>query len=304
MQQLGLPIPPGFIISTEACRDFYSKWDAKAHSQLMDEIERALKNLEIQTSRSFGVLTSGDTDRLPLLLSVRPSSSVSTMGLKSTVVNVGLNSFIVHRLIANGVDEKWVLTSYARFLISFGTATPSWKKATNVDSILKKYSSHKISQIWELDNVDLRNLITGLRAAIPVPEEPMEQLKLLVVESLESYTHPAAIDYRKTHNISDSTYMAIVLQAMVYGDFNELSGAGVMYTRNPNTGVKELFGEYVVQGLVEDAIQNLRPTMKFEKLFQLSPASYDKLINVEGMLERHHRDMLVSTLCRCWPKLK
>eukprot|EP00981_Chlorochromonas_danica_P015009 scaffold9957_cov159-Ochromonas_danica.AAC.1 len=295
MFRLGLPVPNGFVLSTEACRDYHKHGSKELPKAIEEEIERAVKTLELQTGKQFGsIKTDPENSNYfvpPLALSVRVTAPVEIHGLAPTTLNLGFNSLLVHTIAKEGANSRWIYDSYARFLMMFGT-TVLHLDPHQFDEVYKEACDKSlVSSPSELSDIDMKDIVAKFRAFTHVPEDPWDQLYMSIKSIYDSWFSRTAIQYRELHNISTGLYSAVVIQSMVYGNLNETSGSGMAYTRNPNTGLKELYGEYLNNAVGEDVLLGLRPTMKLEQLYQIHPDAYNKLINIEHLLEHHYRDM-------------
>ena len=290
MARLGLPVPPGFIIITEACRDYYEE-DLQLPKGLAEEIRENMSWLEGSVGREFGSSTK------PLLVSVRSGARVSMPGMMDTILNLGINDEIVSGLAKLMGDERPSLDAYRRFLQIFGSVVMS------VDpSIFEKIlAQHKEEAGVELDNElgppQLRRLIRDFKDAIrdetarPVPEDPWQQLLEAVQAVFESWNSPRAIRYREHYNIPQEWGTAVSIMAMVFGNLGEDSGSGVLFTRDPITGRRKFYGEYLSNGQGEDVVAGVRNPEAISTLAQQLPQVYEQLSAMAQRLEQHYTEV-------------
>lgn len=296
MYRLGLPIPQGFILSVEACRDFFLQDDLHLSQKMVDSIEKSVKVLESQTDRRLGSVRLDTADSVPLLLSVRVSCPATVTGLAPTILNLGLNSFLVHLLVGRNYNFRWVYESYLRFIISFGISALHIPKSKYDETIEAFCSERNVEDMFSLPEADMKELSSKLRSFTFIPEDPMQQLTMAIKEMFLSWNSMAAMSYRTVHGVAATCNLAVVVQSMVHGNLDEQSGAGIMCTRNPNTGQRELYGEFMQRGVGEDVVRAGENALKLEQLYKNFAPLYDKLVNITGFLERHYRAVQVSAM--------
>ncbi len=280
MTNLGLPVPPGFTISTDACRAFLEEGTEPAG--LEDEVDDHLRALEERMGRRLG-----DADD-PLLVSVRSGAKFSMPGMMETVLDVGLNDESVVGLARQSGDERFAADSYRRLLQMFGTT---------VLGIDGEAFSDRMDAGDQLDAEQLRAVIEDFKAIIrertghDFPQEPREQLRQAIRAVFTSWNTPRAVLYRRQEQIPDDLGTAVNVQAMVFGNRGETSGSGVAFTRDPATGDQGVYGDYLPNAQGEDVVAGIRNTVSIADLAELDRTSYDDLLRIMAVLEKHYRDM-------------
>lgn len=235
-----LPVPPAFI-TTAQCSINYHK-EKELPKGLIDDIKYAVAKLENKTGKKFG---GGLTNERPLLLSVRASTAVETPGMMHTVLNLGLNGNIVRNLIEQTSNGRWAVKSYIKFLQMFGEAVMNVdpaKYTAITDSVLARKDVPLDGQFTIEDLVEIAK---RFRLLAVIPEDPWEQLFMAIEAAYKSWYSPQAVKYRDLHNISNDLGAAVTVQAMVFGTGDVFSGSGIVVTRNPKTGNRELYGTYL-----------------------------------------------------------
>ena len=291
MTNLGISVPPGFTISTEACVEYYKNgkqyppgmWDA------------ALKSLK-RVERSMG-MGLGDPER-PLLVSVRSGARASMPGMMDTVLNVGLTTKTVEGLAAKTRNDRFAQDSYRRFVSMFGSIVMGVPRE-HFEAILKhKKAEVGVTHETHLDARHLRELVSSFKALIKeetkkeFPDEPLEQLRLAVNAVFSSWFGARAVTYRRLYGIPDSWGTAINVVAMVFGNMGETSGTGVAFTRDPASGDKNFFGECLMNAQGEDVVAGIRTPLPVNALAKNVPEAYKELEHTYKKLEKHYRDML------------
>jgi len=290
MCRLGLPVPPGFTITTEACA-----W-AAAHAGawpegLAEQIERALRALERQMGRRFG------DPRRPLLLSVRSGAAVSMPGMMDTVLNLGLNPAVVEGLIERAGQVRFAWDAYRRLIHMFGDVVAGIEGAAferRLDRIKRRRGA---TLDTELDAEALAEVARAYLAlyreatGTPFPEDPREQLERAIGAVFRSWLNPRAIRYRELHAIEGLRGTAVNVQAMVFGNLGERSGTGVAFTRDPASGRNVLYGEYLMNAQGEDVVAGIRTPRPIRALARQDRAAWRELARIRTLLERHYRDM-------------
>ncbi|MEM3402014.1 MAG: PEP/pyruvate-binding domain-containing protein, partial [Candidatus Hadarchaeales archaeon] len=257
MAQLGLPVPPGFVITTEVCRRYYEE-GGKFPEGLLEELARAMERLEKLTGKKFG------DPKNPLLVSVRSGSMLSMPGMMDTILNLGLNDAVAEGLAQLSGDERFALDAYRRFIQMFGKIVMGvdGKKFDEIFEEQKKKRGAKADT--ELTVEDLREVIQKFKQLIKaetgkdIPSEPFEQLKMAVGAVFRSWNNQRAIEYRNFYKIPHDLYTAANIVTMVFGNMGENSGTGVAFTRNPSTGEKEIYGEFLFNAQGEDVVAGIR----------------------------------------------
>ena len=290
MTNIGLPVPPGFTITTEACSEFYNQ-DKKIWDELKDEICENIKKLEEKTGKTFG---HGEN---PLLVSVRSGAAVSMPGMMDTILNLGLNDITVESLAAITNNERLAWDSYRRFIQMFGDVVKEVPKY-KFDIIMDKVKEAKgITSDLDLDVDDLK-LITKKFKNLYAEEtgedfysDPMEQLISAVKAVFNSWNNPRAIVYRELNEITGLPGTAVNVQSMVFGNMGTNSGTGVAFTRNPATGENKIFGEYLMNAQGEDVVAGIRTPESIDKLAEEMPDMFEQFMSICHTLEKHYKDM-------------
>ncbi|WP_053957551.1 pyruvate, phosphate dikinase [Inediibacterium massiliense] len=290
MTKIGLPVPPGFTVTTQACNQYYE--DGKQiHESIVGEIFENLKNLEEKIGKKFGDATN------PLLVSVRSGAVVSMPGMMDTILNLGLNDQTVVGMAKATENERFAYDSYRRFIQMFGDVVleiPKYK----FDHILEK--EKEISHVeldTELTSENLKNIIEEYKKLVKkesrkdFPQDPKEQLLMAVQAVFSSWNNPRAIVYRELNEIPSHFGTAVNVQSMVFGNMGDTSGTGVAFTRNPATGEKKLFGEFLMNAQGEDVVAGIRTPQPIAQLQNTMPPVYDQFVNVANLLENHYKDM-------------
>jgi len=289
MSNLGLPVPPGFTITTEACRHFLHRGDEPPG--LAKEIDEHLGRMEAAAGRTLG--QAGD----PLLVSVRSGAKFSMPGMMDTVLNVGLSDASVAGLAAVSGDERFAWDSYRRLLQMFGKTVLGVDGAQFDHRMDEAKRVKGVTRDIELDAGDLEKLVDGFKQVIrdatgeEFPQDPREQLKMAVRAVFTSWNTERAKIYRRQEQISDDLGTAVNIVAMVFGNLGEDSGTGVAFTRDPATGRQGVYGDYLPKAQGEDVVAGIRNTLSLQELQRLDPTSYGQLIQIMRTLERHFRDM-------------
>ena len=289
MTQIGLPVPPGFIISTEACKRYFS-----AHQvlwpELKKEIEQELSQLEQETGKRFG-------GKNPLLLSVRSGAAVSMPGMMDTVLNLGLNRHTMKELAAETGDYRFALDCYRRFIQMFGAVVLGLDHQL-FESILEKAREESgLEDDAGLSEAALEAIIERFFEAVAqatgetFPLDPREQLFLTVEAVFNSWNTERALVYRRVNKIPQHLGTAVTVQAMVFGNLSGDSGTGVAFTRNPASGEKGVFGEYLLNAQGEDVVAGMRTPRPLEELSRILPQVYRQFTELCEQLEEHYRDM-------------
>lgn len=289
MTNLGIPVPPGFTITTDACIAYQKGY--KYPDGMWDQCLKALKNLEMSVGKKFG-----DTDN-PLLVSVRSGARVSMPGMMDTVLNLGLNDDTVKGLVKASANERFAYDSYRRFIQMFGDVVLGVEHH-KFENILKKLkNSKKVESDTELDAESLKLLVRDYKAIVeeetgkPFPQDTVEQLRLAINAVFNSWDNQRAKTYRKINKIPDDWGTAVNIVAMVFGNMGNDCGTGVAFTRNPSTGDKEFFGEFLINAQGEDVVAGIRTPEPIARLKDEMPEVFAQLEDVYKKLESHYRDM-------------
>ncbi|MBI4114959.1 MAG: pyruvate, phosphate dikinase [Candidatus Omnitrophica bacterium] len=290
MTRIGIPVPPGFTISTQACALFYENGE-KWPSGLEEEIKTHLAKLEDAMGYRFGDRNN------PLLVSVRSGAAVSMPGMMDTVLNLGLTAEVVQGLIVKTENERFAWDAYRRFIQMFGNVVMGVKHETFEHIIEKKKKQVHAAQDTDLQANDIKDIVRQFKVAYQeetgeeFPQDPHLQLNKAINAVFKSWNNPRAIKYRDLNEIRGLLGTAVNVQAMVFGNMGETSGTGVCFTRNPSTGENKFYGEYLVNAQGEDVVAGIRTPEPLDKLKIQMPEIYKQLCKIREKLERHYRDM-------------
>ncbi len=290
MTRLGIPVPAGFTITTEACI-YYTSSKKQYPQGMWKQAEDALKKLEKAMGAGFGDAKN------PLLVSVRSGARVSMPGMMDTVLNLGLNDITVPGLIAKTKNERFVYDSYRRFIQMFGDVVLGIEKAHFERLIEGMKHEKKVKLDTELTAADLKRLVEIFKRAVKertgkeFPQDPREQLKYAINAVFGSWDNPRAVTYRRLNKIPGDWGTAVNVQAMAYGNMGDNSGTGVAFTRDPGTGEKRFFGEYLINAQGEDVVAGVRTPVPIAELQKQMPKIYAELEKIYKRLEKHYRDM-------------
>ncbi len=304
MSRLGLRVPPGFTLTTDLCRAYYARKDSRrltrfsAHasqeiltSAVLKEFFAAVKGLEKSAGRTFG-----DPDN-PLLVSVRSGSKFSMPGMMDTVLNLGLNDRTVRGLEAQTGNPRFAWDCYRRFIAMFGNVVKEIDKNHFEEALKSIKARADIKADSDLSTQSLERLVGVYKeiyqeyAGFPFPQNPWDQLKMAVLAVFESWNNPRAIAYRKLNRLADGLGTACTVQAMVFGNMGPDSATGVGFTRDPNTGEKAFFGEYLINAQGEDVVAGIRTPHPLKSMKTDLPAVYRELSAVARRLEKKFRDI-------------
>lgn len=291
MTRGGLPVPPGFTITTEACNAYHA-YQQQFPEGMWTQSRDALLAVEEKTGKQFGDATN------PLLVSVRSGAVISMPGMMDTVLNLGLNDDTVEGLAALTGDRRFALDSYRRFISMFGHIVMD-VETEKFDRVLQRYKAHTANgRDTELTPEQLSEIIDAYKLIIfsdrhgdEFPQDPYEQLRMAIAAVFSSWHGRRAQDYRRVHRIADDLGTAVNVQAMVFGNLGWDSGTGVAFTRNPSSGAKELFGEYLLNAQGEDVVAGIRTPHPITELANEIPEAYAKFQEITQRLERHYKDM-------------
>jgi len=290
MTSLGLPIPPGFTITTEACNAYYAG-GGKMPDGLFEEVREALKRIEEKKNQRFG------DGQNPLLVSVRSGSVLSMPGMMDTILNLGLNDETVLGLAAQSGNERFAFDSYRRFLQMFGNVVLNIPSAQFEKLLDRMKEQLGVRYDQEVPADSLKTLVEQFKSLIrsetgeDFPQDVYRQLYLAIEAVFRSWNNPRAKVYRKAYSIPDDLGTAVNVQSMVFGNLGEDSGTGVLFTRNPSTGEKVLYGEYLTNAQGEDVVAGVRTPKAISELARELPGVYARLQELAGRLEKHYRDM-------------
>ncbi len=290
MTNLGLPIPQGFTITTEACTDYYAQGKTIS-DEITAQIFEALGTLEQQQGKRFG----DESD--PLLVSVRSGARASMPGMMDTILNLGLNDVSVEGFAKKTGNPRFAYDSYRRFIQMFSDVVMEMSK-TFFEGILDEIKKSKGAQYdTDLTADDLKEVIARYKAIYAekmgeeFPQDPKVQLMQAVKAVFRSWDNPRAIVYRRMNDIPGDWGTAVNVQAMVFGNMGDTSGTGVAFTRDPSTGEKGIFGEYLINAQGEDVVAGIRTPQKIARMAEDLPECYAQFMEIANKLENHYRDM-------------
>ncbi|MBE5819228.1 MAG: pyruvate, phosphate dikinase [Clostridiales bacterium] len=291
MTNLGLPIPQGFTVSTEACTEYYND-GKKINEEIQGQIFDALKKLEEIQGKKFG----DNSD--PLLVSVRSGARASMPGMMDTILNLGLNDVAVEGFASKTGNPRFAYDSYRRFIQMYSDVVMEVPKSF-FEKIIDELKEEKgVHYDTELTVDDLKELVKRFKAVYKenmngeeFPQDPTEQLMGAVKAVFRSWDNPRAIVYRRMNDIPGDWGTAVNVQAMVFGNMGETSGTGVAFTRNPSTGEKGIYGEYLINAQGEDVVAGVRTPQPISKLEEDLPECYAEFMKIANKLENHYRDM-------------
>ena len=290
MTNLKLPVPEGFTITTEACISYYEN-EGSIKAEIVSEILEHIKALEKETNKTFG---SGPK---PLLISVRSGAPFSMPGMMDTILNLGMNDEVAASLIQQTNNPRFVYDSYRRLIMMYADVVKGLDRSI-FEKHLEEYKKQKnVTKDIELDAKDFEKLTKDYLEIYeqlnkkPFPSDPSRQVLEAISAVFRSWNNDRAIYYRKLNHIPDHLGTAVNVQSMVYGNIGEHSGTGVAFTRNPATGEKKLYGEYLMNAQGEDVVAGIRTPNQIETLKDINLSLYDQFVSFASILENHYRDM-------------
>ncbi len=290
MTKIGLPVPFGFTVTTEACNRYYDE-GKKIGDDIVASIFEKLEELENTTGKKFGDVEN------PLLVSVRSGAKISMPGMMDTILNLGLNDHTVEGLAALTENPRFAYDSYRRFIQMFGDVVMEIAK-TKFDAIFDaKKEEHGYKFDVDLTTEDLKEIIVGYKALVKeemgrdFPQEPKDQLMEAIMAVFRSWNNDRAILYRQLNEIPDSIGTAVNVQSMVFGNMGDTSGTGVAFTRSPVNGEKAIFGEFLVNAQGEDVVAGIRTPQPIAEMAQAFPEVYTEFTRIAELLEKHYTDM-------------
>ena len=290
MTRAGLPVPPGFTLTTQACLDYF-KLHKRFPDGLADEIAAGMRELERRTNKRFG-----DVDD-PLLVSVRSGARVSMPGMMDTILNLGLNDRAVAGLAALTGNPRFAWDAYRRFIAAFGDIVLGVEKERFEAIVSEAKRAAGVATDPELDATAWQGVVARFKKLVETthgsefPQDVDEQLQLAIRAVFESWHSKRAVDYRRFNKISDEWGTAVSVVSMVFGNLGDDSGTGVAFTRDPNTGEKKLFGEYLRNAQGEDVVAGIRTPVPISDLAKSQPEVYRQFERIAEQLERHYRDV-------------
>ena len=290
MCSIGLPVPPGFTISTESCK-FFSEHKGMWPDGLEDQVKEGIQHVADQMGAGFGDPAN------PLLVSVRSGAAVSMPGMMDTVLNLGLNDAAVEGLAAKTENPRFAYDAYRRFIDMFGDVVMGVHHEYFEHAIETLKTERGVKNDVDLSADDLKELVKRYKAifekhaGFPFPSDPFEQLKLSINAVFGSWDGDRAKKYRTINKITGLIGTAVNVQAMVYGNMGSNSGTGVLFTRNPSTGENKLYGEFLVNAQGEDVVAGIRTPEDISQMASEFPAAYERLVKVTQTLEKHYANM-------------
>jgi len=289
MTSLGLPVPPGFTITTETCR--LAMNDGRVPPDLWEEVDLALARLEDMTGRSFG------GGPIPILLSVRSGAKFSMPGMMDTILNLGINDDVLETLVEWSGDPHFAWDAYRRFVQMYGDVVLGLDASLFQDVLLELREEAAVADDSELSAEHLEAATRRFQAIVEerrpggLPTDPREQLQGAITAVFSSWNTKRAIEYRRINSIPDDLGTAANVQMMVFGDLGDDSGTGVCFTRDPGTGARLVYGDYLPRAQGEDVVAGIRNPLTLDQLGELHPKCHDQLLEIMSGLETHYRDM-------------
>ncbi|MBI5229123.1 pyruvate, phosphate dikinase [Candidatus Micrarchaeota archaeon] len=290
MTGIGLPVPQGFTITTEACT-FYYQHNKNPPAEFDAQVKEKLQELEKKTGKKFG-----DPEN-SLLVSVRSGARASMPGMMDTILNLGLNDETLKGIVKKTGNESFAYNAFRRFIQMFGGVVLGVEKAKFEELLEEVKHSRKVKLDTELDADGWNEVVSKYKELVeketgkPFPSDPTVQLKMAINAVFSSWNNPRAITYRKLNKIPDDWGTAVNVQAMVFGNMGNDSGTGVAFTRNPSTGEKKLYGEYLMNAQGEDVVAGIRTPQPIAQLEKENPRVYAEFKKIAELLERHYKDM-------------
>jgi len=290
MTNLGMPVPQGFTITTEACIKFYDDGE-KINDEILAEIDEYVEKLQKMSGKKFGDLNN------PLLVSVRSGARASMPGMMDTILNLGLNDTVVEAFARKTGNPRFAYDSYRRFIQMYSDVVMEVGKKYFEELIDKMKAEKGVKLDTELDANDLKNLAEQFKAeykakiGVDFPSDPKEQLLGAIKAVFRSWNNPRAIYYRRMNDIPGDWGTAVNVQMMVFGNTGDNSGTGVAFTRDPATGEKHLFGEFLMNAQGEDVVAGVRTPQTIDQLKEVIPEAYEQFVDICGKLEAHYHDM-------------
>src|SRR6188472_1542139 len=290
MTSIGLPVPPGFTITTEVC-DLYYKHKQKLPPGLMDEVRKNVGILEKETGKKFG------DSKTPLLVSVRSGAAASMPGMMNTILNLGLNDEAVVGL-ANATDnERFAYDAYRRLINMYGDVVCDVDHHHFEEAFDKVKAKYKVKNDTDVPVEGMKLLCEEYKKVFqkhfgkPFPQEPIKQLELAIEAVFKSWMQPRAVTYRQVENITGLLGTAVNCQSMVFGNMGDDSGTGVAFTRDPATGENKFYGEFLINAQGEDVVAGIRTPLPCEEMGKWSKKSWSELLKIKDILEKRYKDV-------------
>ncbi|MGD0708728.1 MAG: pyruvate, phosphate dikinase [Anaerolineaceae bacterium] len=290
MTRIGLPVPPFFTVTTEACNAYLAGGN-KFPEGMWDQMLEGLKKVETKAGKKFGDVKN------PLLVSCRSGAKFSMPGMMDTVLNIGLNDETAQGMIALTSNDRFVYDAYRRLVQMFGSVVLGIPSEAFEEVLAEFKKSKGAKQDTDLKAEDLKELVGKFKAVVKkekgfdFPQDPFKQMELATEAVFHSWNGKRAIDYRRATNIPDDLGTAVNIVTMVFGNMGWDSGTGVAFTRNPSTGEKKMFGEYLLNAQGEDVVAGIRNTTKIEAMGKDLPEAYKEFMDITAKLEKHYKDM-------------
>lgn len=287
MWKIGLPVPPGFIITTEACHEYWKEQDFIL--SIWDDIKAAVARVEALAGKMFG------REKDPLLVSVRSGAPVSMPGMMDTILNLGLNDKTVKALAEASGDERFAYDSFRRFIQMFSDVVLGVELASFEAKLKEKKVKYGVKDDNQLSAEALKELVGEYKMIVKeagkdFPVDPWQQLRLAIDAVFRSWNTPRAVTYRKINNIPESYGTAVSVVTMVFGNLGDDCGTGVCFTRSPSTGENRLFGEYLINAQGEDVVAGIRTPVEISQLATAMPDVYKEFCRIAKLLEEHYKD--------------
>ncbi len=290
MSNIGIPVPSGFTITTEACTD-YLKAD-RMPAGLMDQVKAAMKKVERETGKGFG------DPKDPLLVSVRSGAKMSMPGMMETILNLGLNDDTLQSIVALTGNERFAYDAYRRFIMMFSSVALHIERANFEKMLEAMKKKRRVKQDTELTAADLKELVKQYKAFFKrrmkrdFPTDPMEQLETAIRAVFGSWNIPRAVAYRNFYKIPHDLGTAVNVQTMVFGNMGEDSGTGVAFTRDVATGEKKIYGEFLMNAQGEDVVAGVRTPIEIAQLKKQDPKIYNQFVRLATRIEKHYKDAM------------
>lgn len=290
MMTLGMPVPYGFTVTTEACNQYYAD-EERINDEIRKQIFEYLMKLEELSNKQFG------DPKNPLLVSVRSGARASMPGMMDTILNLGMNDEVVEGVAALTDNPRFAYDSYRRFIQMFADVVMGLNKAKFEEIIDEIKEKKKIKEDLDLDAEDMKELVKRFKAFYQdclhedFPQDPREQLYRAIEAVFRSWNNQRAIFYRKMNDIPSDWGTAVNVQMMVFGNMGNDCGTGVAFTRNPSTGENKLYGEFLMNAQGEDVVAGIRTPQKIDQLKEVAPEAYERFVEICSILEKHYKNM-------------
>jgi pyruvate,orthophosphate dikinase len=290
MSLIGIPVPPGFTITTGVCADYYER-GRQLPEEVKPQVESALSRMEALAGKKFGNVSD------PLLVSVRSGAALSMPGMMNTILNLGLNDASVEGLARKTGNPRFAYDGYRRVIDMFGSTAMDVEHEAFEHELATLKDERRVKLDTELSADDLKELVTRYKAVYekhvgkPFPQDPMDQLWKAIMAVFNSWMGKKAVEYRRIERITGLKGTAVNVQAMVFGNTGKNSGTGVAFTRDPNTGENDFFGDYLINAQGEDVVAGIRTPEPISRLKEEMPKVYEQLLGIRSKLESHYKEM-------------